>query len=89
MILLSDTPLESDFIALDHDGLHPNDFKQGINWFCSQVVEVNGNKYKVKYDNGERWYQFDYFGTPKSSKRGPYNIYPAYIPSTQPNKEDI
>jgi hypothetical protein len=80
MILLPDEPLEGDFIALDWDEQHPADFKQGISWYCSQVIEVDGNKYKVSYDDGARWYEFKEFGTPKPSDKGAYNIYPALAP---------
>ncbi len=80
MILLPDKPLEGDFIALDWDDSHPIDFKQGISWYCSQVVEVEGDKYKVSYDDGYRWYEFKEFGTPRPSKKGVYNIYPALPP---------
>jgi len=83
MILLPDTPLDGDFIALDWDGQHPVDFKQGISWYCAQVLEVDGDKYKVSYDNGLRWYEFKEFGTPKTTKHGVYNIYPALAPIQQ------
>jgi hypothetical protein len=84
MILLPDKPLEGDFIALDWDGMHPSDFNKGgqaISWYCSQVIEVSGDKYRVIYDDGLRWYEFKEFGTPKPSDKGIYNIYPALAPT--------
>lgn len=80
MILLPETPLDGDFIALDWDETFPNDFNQEIGWYCSQVIEVDGNRYKVSYDDGAKWYEFAEFGTPKPSKKGAYNIYPALPP---------
>lgn len=83
MILLPDAPLEGDFIALDWDGAHPNDFNKGgqaISWYCAQVIEIDGCNYKVSYDDGARWYEFKEFGTPKPSCKGEYNIYPALPP---------
>lgn len=84
MILLSDKPLQGDFIALDWDDNHPSDFtgkdEQCISWYCSQVIDVDGDKYLVSYDDGARWYEFKEFGTPKPSKRGASNIYPALPP---------
>lgn len=81
MILLSDKPLEGDFIALDWDGNHPSDFtgkdEECISWYSSQVIGVNGDKYQVTYDNGHRWYEFKEFGTPKPSKKGDWSVYPA------------
>ena len=82
MILLPDNPLVGDFIALDWDGTHPVDFKQGISWYCAQVIEIEGNKYKVSYDDGAKWYVFDDFGTPKSDKNGVGAVYPALPPLT-------
>jgi len=83
MILLSDKPLQGDYIALDWDETHPNDFKQGISWYCSQVIEVRGNDYKVDYDDGRKWYTFKEFGTPKPSKHGCWSVYPALPPINQ------
>lgn len=81
MILLPDNPLPGDFIALDWDESHPSDFGQGISWYCSQVTEVNGDMYRVSYN--DKWYEFKEFGTPKPSDKGEYNIYPALPPITQ------
>jgi len=78
MILLPDKPLVGDFIALDWDGTHPTDFKQGISWYCAQVLDVDGDSYKVSYN--DQWYTFKEFGTPKPSKKGDWNIYPALPP---------
>jgi len=75
MILLPDTPLIGDYIALDWDGQDPSDFKQSISWYCSQVIDVRENQYQVSYDNG--WYIFDSFGIPRPSNKGSWNIYPA------------
>ncbi len=79
MILLSDKPLPGDYIALDWDGNKPSDFEaenqREINWYCSTVIEVDGDRYKVKYDDS--WYTFKEFGTPKPSKKGDWSIYPA------------
>jgi hypothetical protein len=80
MILLPDKPLEGDFITLDWGDTHPIDFNQSINWYCSQVIEVNGDKYRVSYDDGQKWYEFKDFDTPRPSKKGAYNIYPALTP---------
>lgn len=90
MILLPDTPQEGDFIALDWDESHPNDFtlqsEQCISWCCSQVVEVDGDRYKVSYDNGDRWYKFKEFGTPKTNKDGVTATYPA-LPDLTNNQD--
>ena len=75
MILLPDEPLEGDFIALDWDESDPSDF--GCSWYCAQVLEVDGDRYKVSYN--DQWYTFKEFGTPKPNKRG-YNVYPALKP---------
>ena len=85
MILLPDKPLEGDFIALDWDGYHPSDYtskdEQGISWYCSQVVGVDGDKYQVSYDGGYRWYEFKEFGTPKPAKTiDGCSVYPALPP---------
>lgn len=80
MILLPDAPLVGDYIALDWDGADPSDHKQGISWYCAQVIDVDGDNYKVSYDDGLRWYEFKEFGTPKPSSKGAYNIYPALAP---------
>lgn len=80
MILLPDKPLTGDFIALDWDGTHPTDFKQGISWYCAKVIAVNGDRYRVSYDDGVRWYKFREFGTARPSRKHAYNIYPALAP---------
>ena len=88
MILLPEKPLDGDFIALDWDGSHPNDFCRGdyaISWYCSQVTAVDGDRYKVRYDDGVRWYEFKEFGTPRPSTCGTYSIYPALPPLDHPN----
>jgi len=76
MILLPDKPLVGDYIATDWDEQHPSDWKdQNISWYCAQVIEVDGDKYKMSYDDS--WYTFTEFGTPKPSKLQLVNIYPA------------
>jgi len=79
MILLSDKPLPGDCIALDHDDRRPSDFEHAsqreINWYCSTVLEVDGDRYKVRYDDD--WYTFKAFDVPIPSKKGDWNIYPA------------
>jgi len=79
MILLPDKPLVGDCIALDWDDNKPTDFEnenqREINWYCSSVLEVDGDNYKVKYDDS--WYTFKEFGTPKQSTKGDWCIYPA------------
>lgn len=75
MILLPDNPMQGDFIALDWDESHPSDF--GCSWYCAQVLEVKGDRYKVSYD--DQWYEFKEFGTPKSSKNGVSAVYPALL----------
>ena len=87
MILFPDKPLVGDCIALDWDETHPTDFKQGISWYCSTVIEVDGDNYKVKYDDGYKWYTFKEFGTPKPSKKGDWCIYPA-LPEIKQEKSD-
>lgn len=87
MILLPDKPLSGDYIALDRGGSHPNDFCRGdyaISWYCSQVIAVDGDRYKMSYDDGARWYEFKEFGTPRPSARGTYNTYPALPPLADP-----
>lgn len=80
MILLPDAPLVGDYIALDWDGAHPVDHRQGISWYCAQVIDVDGYNYKVSYDDGARWYEFKEFGTPRACDKGEGNLYPALAP---------
>jgi hypothetical protein len=88
MILLPDSPLVGDYIATDWDGCDPNKFLgQEINWYCSQVIDVDGDKYRVIYDDGAKWYTFKEFGTPSPSKRTAANIYPALPPMQNRQQE--
>ena len=75
MILLPDKPQPGDFIALDTNGYHPDDFNQNISWYCSQVLEVNGSSYKVSYN--DKWYTFKEFDVPWPDKNGLSNVYQA------------
>ena len=74
MILLPDAPLQGDFIALDWGDSWPSDF--GCSWYCSQVTDVDGDRYKVSYN--DQWYTFKKFGTPRPRPNG-YSIYPALL----------
>lgn len=63
-------PVAGDFIATDWGDNLPTDFGQGIAWYCSNVIRTDyaNDRYKVGYDNGDRWYTFKSFTGPKKSR---------------------
>lgn len=81
VIKYPDKPSIGDYICLDADGNHPSVHNQGISWYASKVVDVDGDQYLVEYNDGERSYTFKDFDVPFLSKRGTGNlIYPALPP---------
>ena len=56
-------PRVNDFITVDTASVNPADFKdQNISWYTTQVLAVDGNRYKVAYNDD--WYTFTQFGEP-------------------------
>lgn len=80
---LRNKPIAGDFIALDHDGNHPRDFNKGqqeISWYCSRVIAVEENSYRVEYDDGQRLYIFNKFTKPRlleTRNNNPVYVFPA------------
>jgi len=66
-------PLSGDFIATDWLGVGRK-YVQRVPFHCSRVVAVNGNNYKMSYD--DNWYCFENFGEPKVDNHGVCLIYP-------------